>query len=282
MGVTRGWGVLDSPGMRNWFVKCAGVTGLLGVTAGPLVALSFTDVTTASGITHTQSTVGNTFVPQVPKSGGAAAGDYAGDGWVDLYVTRLGAANILYRNRGDGTFEDETAAAFGAGHLAGFMSNGCGWGDIDNDGDLDLYVLQLEATQYHLYINDGMGGFTEEAVGRGANPGGFSTKYGNSVAFGDYDRDGYLDLHVTEWRMTFQVDGARHVRLLRNRGAAMPGHFEDVTVAAGVSTEGVGSLVLLLSLSLSSSSSSPGGNWSHNKYVGGLADTAQIREVNQS
>ena len=55
---------------------------------------------------------------QTYTTGGVAAGDYDGDGLVDLYVTRLDDRDILYRNRGDGTFKDVTAAAFGPAHLA--------------------------------------------------------------------------------------------------------------------------------------------------------------------
>jgi hypothetical protein len=230
--------------MRSGLGTCLGVVAWFGVVGETVGGLRFTDVTAASGISHAHSAVGDTLPPQSPKSGGAAAGDFDNDGWVDLYVTCLGsgsspASNILYRNKGDGTFEDVTAAAIGANHLSGFLSNGCGWADVDNDGDLDLYVLHLEATRYHLFINNGAGVFSEQAAARGANPGGNTTKFGNSVAFGDYDLDGYLDMHVTEWRMKWQADGAKHDRLLRNMGSVAPGHFEDVTVAAGVSTGGV-------------------------------------------
>src|SRR5258706_5053043 len=68
---------------------------------------------------------------------GCTAGDYDGDGRVDLYVTCYGP-NILYHNNGDGTFSDVTAAA-GVG-LSGWSSS-CGFVDIDGDGDLDLFVV---------------------------------------------------------------------------------------------------------------------------------------------
>ena len=64
-------------------------------------------------------------------SGGAAAGDYDGDGWVDLYVTRLDAPDSLYRNQGDGSFADVTLEA---GLEFDLASNGAAWGDVDNDG----------------------------------------------------------------------------------------------------------------------------------------------------
>jgi glycosyltransferase A (GT-A) superfamily protein (DUF2064 family) len=95
-------------------------------------------------------------------SGGAAAGDFDGDGWMDLYVTRINLPNLLFRNKGDGTFEEMGAAA-GVDLLS--ATAGCIWADIDNDGDQDLYVLTFETRNY-LYINDGAGHFQEQAKER--------------------------------------------------------------------------------------------------------------------
>jgi hypothetical protein len=74
---------------------------------------------------------------------GVAAGDYDNDGWTDLYVTGVNR-NILYRNRGDGTFEDVTSHAGVSGELTGHgkaWAVGAGWFDYDNDGNLDLFVV---------------------------------------------------------------------------------------------------------------------------------------------
>jgi hypothetical protein len=88
--------------------------------------MRFTDVTATSGI-------------DLKAFGlGGAACDYDGDGRTDFYVCCWGA-NHLYRNRGDGTFEDVTEAAGVAG-AANEWSNGCAWGDVDGDGIPDLYV----------------------------------------------------------------------------------------------------------------------------------------------
>lgn len=171
------------------------------------------------------------------NSGGAAAGDFDGDGHVDLFVTRYENTDILFRNRGDGTFDDVSASA---GFNANERTNGAAWVDADNDGDLDLYVTGIGTSQHFLYINDGEGGFTEEAMARGAGIDTGTTHSGTSVAVGDYDRDGWPDLYVAEWRFSrFEVveQAPNNNRLLRNLGPDDPGHFEDVTDRAGVAIE---------------------------------------------
>ena len=188
-------------------------------------AAVYTNVTADAGINHVQNQ--GFGAGQLIMTGGAAAGDFDNDGRVDIFVTRLDAPDILYRNKGDGTFEDVSTAA---GFTANLQTNGPAWGDIDNDGDLDLYVTAGGDTRFYLYINDGSGHFTEQAVSRGADVGGVS-RYGQSVSFGDYDRDGYLDIHTNDWGNDISVSTSR---LLRNLGAASPGHFEDVTAVAGI------------------------------------------------
>lgn len=212
------------------------LASLLGASvwaSGP----TFTDVTLSSGIDYVQGAPIDPFDTSeiVGMTGGAAAADYDGDGWVDLFVTRHNDTDILYRNV-NGQFVDVSAAAFGASPLNA-PTNGAAWGDIDNDGDKDLYVTVTGATSHLLYVNQGDGTFTEQAVARGASVGnGSATLYGTGVAFGDYDRDGYLDVFASEWRLPTET-GPIHARLLHNRGSAAPGHFEDTTTAAGVSLE---------------------------------------------
>jgi glucosylceramidase len=204
-------------------------TAALLLTVLPLcksVRAGFTDVTAASGLAHVQGMQAGLQV----MSGGAAAGDFDGDGRVDLFFTRSDASPVLYRNSGSG-FVDSSAAAGFAGAPA---ANGVGVGDVDDDGDLDLYVTGRDGSSRHyLYVNDGAGVFSEQALLRGADvtaPLGVTRK-GMGVAFGDYDRDGYLDILTSDHSRPTATSGSR---LLHNMGQANPGHFEDVTHAAGL------------------------------------------------
>lgn len=205
-------------------VAVLSLVAAVGIGDRATAAPTFTNVTSALGITHVQSaTSGN------EDTGGVAVGDFDGDGLVDLFFTRVDATDVLYRNTGSG-FQNVSAAA---GFTAVIPSNGVASGDVDNDGDLDLYVTTSSHSRYYLYINDGAGHFTEQAIARGADVAGPSAtaRRGMGAAFGDYDRDGYLDVLTTDYARPMANNGSR---LLRNLGAANPGHFEDVTHVAGL------------------------------------------------
>jgi hypothetical protein len=167
-------------------------------------------------------------------SGGVAVGDVDGDGRDDVLFSNLDGPVRVYLNNGDGTFADATESS----GLGGFSvrSNGLGLADIDNDGDLDVMVTTMATDRYYLFVNNGDGTFTEQAEARGVALAGTELRSGFSVAFGDYDNDGWIDMHLTEWlpRAAQSPDVVSHARLLRNRGAADPGVFDDVTDAAGV------------------------------------------------
>jgi hypothetical protein len=130
---------------------------------------------------------------------GVALGDVDGDGWCDVYFCRLEGDNALYRNRGDGTFEDLTARAGVA--CPGQASTGAVFADLDGDGDLDLLVNGLGAGT-RMFRNDGQGHFTEDTTGR------LVRRFGaTSLALADMDGDGDLDLYVTNYRTdTFRDD----------------------------------------------------------------------------
>ncbi len=121
--------------------------------------------------------------------GGAAAGDYDGDGLPDVYLTSPSGGSRLYRNLGGFKFEDVSKSA--GVYDPGFWGTGASWVDIDNDGDLDLYACGYEANN-RLYINQGDGTFKEQAKVFGLDFWGASIM----VAFADYDNDGDLDAYL--------------------------------------------------------------------------------------
>ena len=174
---------------------------------------------------------------------GAAAGDYDNDGHVDLFVAGVNR-NILYHNLGNGRFEDGTEKA---GIKSGQWAVAAGWFDYNNDGLLDLFVVNyaqwsinnnrfcgdrsrnlrvychpmyFEGLSTQLYRNRGDGTFEDVSAKSGLS------KYqgrGMSLAFADYDGDGFLDVFVTN-------DNQPNF-LFHNR---RDGTFEEVAAAAGV------------------------------------------------
>lgn len=126
------------------------------------------------------------------SSDGCAWGDYDNDGLLDLFVTNPNrGGNRLYRNKGDGTFGTITSGAIVTDTAE---SLGCAWGDYDNDGFLDLFVINglFGPENNFLYRNEGNGTFTKITSGSLANDVGASS----GIAWGDYDNDGFLDLFV--------------------------------------------------------------------------------------
>ena len=155
----------------------------------------FTDVTSAAGFnySHGYIAVQADLLGEFQMiAGGVAAGDFDGDGWVDLYAVRgdIGP-NLLFRNRGDGTFEEIGAQA--GVDLTGTMGSGPIFADYDGDGWLDLLVGGINGTPPSLFHNNGDGTFTDVTPGSGLL--GLEDSLGAS--FGDYDLDGDLDLFVS-------------------------------------------------------------------------------------
>jgi enediyne biosynthesis protein E4 len=174
-------------------------------------------------------------------TGAAAVADYDEDGWPDVYLTRMDGPDLLLRNGGDGTFVDVAAeAGFDPPHLTG----GVAWLDIEGDGDLDLMLTAIGETRHYLYVNDGRGRFEEQGQARGVALETGLVRVGMSIAVGDYDLDGYLDLFLTDWRSSVALgEPVDHNRLLHNLGAAAPGFFEDVTALVGIELQSVSDAV---------------------------------------
>lgn len=197
---------------------------------------TFTDVTEKAGLAG------------AGYGSGVAIGDYDNDGWPDVFLANV-TGNQLFHNNGDGTFTDVTAkAGLSGAKLDGkkMWSAGAGWFDYNNDGLLDLFVVnyckwevnkdpycllkdgvrgfchpnRYEALHNTLYRNNGDGTFTDVSKETGiANHFG----KGMSVTFADYDGDGYLDAFVandtTPNFLFHNLQGKR---------------FEEVAVQAGV------------------------------------------------
>ncbi|HKV25270.1 MAG TPA: CRTAC1 family protein [Candidatus Acidoferrum sp.] len=245
-GLTRrGWGMgvavadYDNDGKLDLFVTGYGGNVLYRNLGG----CKFEDVTEKAGVR------GGGF------STGAAWGDYDRDGNVDLFVSRYvhvdlqnlpkfggdkycqykgllvqcgpwglpGESDLLYHNRGDGTFEEVSQKA-GVHDDIGYYGLGVEWTDYDNDGWPDLFVANDSVPNY-LYHNNHNGTFTETGMLAGVALSGDGTQLGNmGVDFGDYDHSGRFCLLDT----TFQEQPKA---LWKNLGA---NGFEDVSWASGI------------------------------------------------
>ena len=213
----------------------------------------FVDVAAETGLAfvHDNGATGQFLFPEL-MGAGCAFLDYDNDSFLDIYLVQSGPlpvepgtdreGNRLFRNRGDGTFEDVTAST-----RVGDPGYGCGVAvaDYDRDGDVDIYVTNYGRNALHR--NNGDGTFTDvtEAAGVG------DTGYSMSAAFVDYDADGNLDLYVCnylDWtpqieRLCRAPSGVRDYcspmvyhrpqadTLYRNNG---DGTFTDVSARAGI------------------------------------------------
>lgn len=164
---------------------------------------------------------------------GSAWGDVDGDGWIDLYVATFhmpdSKSNLFFRNK-QGRFERDPQASL----AVSTRGTGVLFADLDNDGDLDLYLGNMpDPANKHagctLLRNDGQGNFTNVSNDCGACPQEFG---GRSATVLDYDGDGLLDLLVGEDPIPgYNGSKTTRSRLFRNRGDLK---FEDATDAAGI------------------------------------------------
>ena len=197
---------------------------------------TFTDVTKHAGVGGNRLSSGCAFL------------DYDADGDLDLYVVNYvqfrtdtnpectrhsvpvyctpealsGAADRLYRNNGDGTFTDVTRKA----GITAPPGKGLGvvCGDVDNDGDVDIFVAN-DTTPNFLYRNNGDSTFTEDALFAGVALSEEGRAYsGMGANLGDFDNDGFLDIVITNFQD--QVNSVYH--------NAQNEFFNDVSFASGI------------------------------------------------
>jgi hypothetical protein len=182
---------------------------------------TFTDVTKKAGLWSGEHATHS-----------ASWADYDNDGLLDLYVGHEFTPSQLFRNRGDGTFEDVTARA-GVGKTA--FTKGVTWGDYDNDGWRDLYVSNMFGENF-LFHNNGDGTFTDVAGKLGVE----KPLTSFTTWFFDYDNDGWLDLFVVSFPPSVAEFVKHYVKeppiaetltLYRNNGN---GTFTDVSAKLGL------------------------------------------------
>lgn len=188
-------------------------------------------------------------MPQVASMGAAVSVvDFDRDGWQDLYVTNSGegSMNSLYRNLGDGTFEDVAAEMNIAdvNQTSTGVSMGAVWGDYDNDGYEDLFLYKWGRPE--LFHNDAGRGFTRATEGAGL-PGWVNA---NTAIWFDYDRDGRLDIFlggyypetIDLWHLTTTLMMPESFEYARNGGRKFlfhnlgDGRFEERSEQLGINT----------------------------------------------
>lgn len=188
---------------------------------------TFTNISTAAGLGTAVS---------LGLKAGHSTGDYDNDGDLDLFVGGIGASSRLYRNNGNATFTDVSAAA----GFGGVTTNvhGVSFGDLDNDGYLDIYAVNSNSRDF-IYHNNGNGTFTE--VGNSVGAANVKTAdLTSGVAIADTDNDGDLDVIVNNSQATptvFYRNNQTSQNFLRVRVAGK--------VAGGAPRDGTGTLIRL-------------------------------------
>jgi hypothetical protein len=156
-------------------------------------AQNYTEISQSIGINHAHKDLNR-------MGGGCAFFDYNNDGYEDLYLSGGQNRDYLYQNNGNGTFT-ELGIAAGLASTGTYQTFGIITGDIDNDGDRDLFLTTFMDTDSlgndyfvnnKLFVNQGNGTFVDESTSAGITDSSMSI----SATFGDFNKDGFLDIYV--------------------------------------------------------------------------------------
>lgn len=208
------WVDFDNDGDKDLFVTSDVEGNKLFENDG---SLNFTDITTMAGLPTTNL-----------YTYGASWGDYDKDGYLDVFISNRDPnkiiPNYLYKNNGDGTFQDVSVTA---GLITiGTLSFCAAFFDYNNDGWQDIYVSKDKISETNvLYRNDGDGTFTEMGEASGTNV----AIDAMSTTIGDYNSDGWFDIYVT--------NGPDGNVFFKNNG---DGTFSDIAPASGTLFNSVG------------------------------------------
>jgi hypothetical protein len=187
---------------------------------------TFEDVSDQAGITRNSGTYGL----------GVSTFDFDDDGWVDLYVANDSNPSALYRNNHDGTFTDIAVPAGCAYSQDGKPQAGMGVavGDYDRNGTMDIFKTNFAGDTSTLYANTGQGFCEDRTFGSGI---GLNTRWlGWGTAFVDFDKDGWLDLFLSNGHVYPEVVQLKTEAGYRQRKVVyhnVGGRFEDVSERLG-------------------------------------------------
>ncbi len=191
----------------------------------PVDHLSFSEISIDAGLDYIHGFLESS--SSIEVAAGVAAADYDNDGWLDLYVTQGDTfVNYLFRNisrPGDYEFINVSNVA-GVAMRVIDKTAAPAFADYDGDGDDDLFVGGVEYNPVKVFRNDGDGTFEDVTEASGLSA--IVRENNLSMAFGDYDLDGDLDLFVAHWTFTVNEMPGGYQHLWRNNG---DGTFSDVS-----------------------------------------------------
>lgn len=191
---------------------------------------NFSDITGGSGLSHTWG-IRDTQYAEINEvdlfSGGVAVGDFDNDGLADIFIDSGNVeSSKLFKNQGNNKFVDVAEAA--GVQIANHLGSGPTFADVNGDGWLDLFVGGVNGDDNLLFINNQDGTFEDGSSISGLT---MTAPHTISATFGDYDKDGYIDLAVAHWGNEFREDTET---IWRNNGF---GEFISQSIETGIAEQ---------------------------------------------